>query len=152
MVAALLYEDDHLLWMRRATPPYAGRWTLPAGFAECGESVPEAATREVHEETGLEVEPSHWTLYGVLSLPDINEVYIPLTAPLPGHGYAPTDEATELRMFSREEIAALELGYPDPTYTLVVEAYDAIARDELRRTHGRLWEIRGRDPAAEPAP
>ena len=149
VVAALLYEGDRVLWMRRATPPYAGCWTVPAGFAECGETMPEAASREIREETGLTIEPSGWTLYGVLSLPDIDEVYISLSAPLPGHNYAPSSEAVELRMFARDEIADLVLGYPPPTYELLMGAYDALAREELHIARGRMWEIRGRDPAAD---
>lgn len=148
VVAVLLYEGDRVLWIRRGTPPYAGCWALPAGFVECGETMPEAASREVREETGLTVDPTRWSLYGVLSLPDINEVYISLSAPLPDHGYAPSSEATELRMFTQPEIATLELGYPDPTYDLVMEAYEALARDQLDSTRGRMWEIRGRDPSA----
>lgn len=148
VVSVVLHEGERMLWIRRGTPPYNGRWTLPAGFAECGETVPEAATREVLEETGLRVEPEHWQLYGVLSLPDLNEVYLSLSAPLPDHTYAPTTEATELRMFSRDEIATLDLGYPEPTYALVMEAYDALERNDLHRTPGRMWEIRGSDPSA----
>lgn len=148
VVVGLLYDGDRILWMRRGTSPYAGRWTVPAGFAECGETMPETASREIREETGLDVDPRQWKLYGVLSLPDLNEVYISLWAPLPDHGYAPTAEATELRMLARSEVASLELGYPDPTYDLVMEAYDVLARDELDVTPGRIWEMRGRDPAA----
>lgn len=148
IVAVVLHEKQHVLWMRRATPPYAGRWTLPAGFVECGETVPEAASREVLEETALRVDPTVWRFYSVLSLPDLNEVYLALSAALPSHDYAPTTEATELRLFSRAQIADLELGYPDPTYPLVMEAYGALERDDLHRTPGHLWEIRGRDPGA----
>ncbi len=43
------------LLVRRARDPEAGRWTLPGGRAEPGESPAAAAAREVAEETGLEV-------------------------------------------------------------------------------------------------
>lgn len=149
VVACVLHEGDRILWMRRRTAPYAGCWTLPSGFVECGETIPEAACREVLEETHLRVRPEQLTLYGVLSLPDIDEVYISLTAPLPNHEYAPSAEAAEVRLATREEVASLELGYPAPTFELVMGAYDAIARDELGRTRNRMWEIRGRDPLAD---
>ena len=45
-----------LLLIRRAHPPEAGRWSLPGGRVEPGETVPEATRREVAEETGLDVE------------------------------------------------------------------------------------------------
>lgn len=44
-----------LLLVRRAHDPEAGRWSLPGGKVEPGESVRAATAREVAEETGLEV-------------------------------------------------------------------------------------------------
>jgi ADP-ribose pyrophosphatase YjhB (NUDIX family) len=44
-----------LLLIRRAHPPEAGRWSLPGGKVEPGESLPAATAREVAEETGLAV-------------------------------------------------------------------------------------------------
>jgi len=43
--------------VRRASGPYAGRWTLPGGKVEPGERLADAVRREVREETSLEVEP-----------------------------------------------------------------------------------------------
>ncbi|MEJ2864870.1 NUDIX domain-containing protein [Actinomycetospora flava] len=44
-----------LLLIRRAHDPEAGRWSLPGGKVEPGESVRDATAREVAEETGLDV-------------------------------------------------------------------------------------------------
>ncbi|MFC5065488.1 NUDIX hydrolase [Actinomycetospora atypica] len=43
------------LLVRRGTPPQQGRWTLPGGRVEPGESAAQACAREVAEETGIVV-------------------------------------------------------------------------------------------------
>ncbi len=46
-----------MLIVRRAQPPANGLYTLPGGVVEIGETLVEAAVREIREETGLEIEP-----------------------------------------------------------------------------------------------
>jgi 8-oxo-dGTP diphosphatase len=54
-VGAVARRDGALLLVRRGHEPETGRWTLPGGRLEPGESVTEAVAREMLEETGLEV-------------------------------------------------------------------------------------------------
>lgn len=54
-VGAVAVDGDRLLLIRRATPPEAGRWSLPGGRVDPGETMAEAVVREIGEETGLEV-------------------------------------------------------------------------------------------------
>lgn len=55
-VGVVIWRDGRVLLVRRAKPPRQGEWSLPGGAQELGETVFEAARREVREETGLEVE------------------------------------------------------------------------------------------------
>ncbi len=48
--------DSEVLLIRRGKPPREGGWSLPGGAQELGETVFEAARREVREETGVEIE------------------------------------------------------------------------------------------------
>jgi len=54
--AVIRDAGGRLLLVRRGHPPGAGRWSLPGGRVENGESPAAAAAREVAEETGLTVE------------------------------------------------------------------------------------------------
>lgn len=52
-VGVLLLDGDRVLLVQRAKPPAVGRWTVPGGKVELGETLEEAALRELAEETGM---------------------------------------------------------------------------------------------------
>jgi len=54
-VGAVIWRGDHFLMVRQSTPPRDGLWGLPGGAQELGETIVSALTREIREETGLEV-------------------------------------------------------------------------------------------------
>lgn len=50
---AVLFRGDQVLLVRRANPPDAGRWGFPGGKVDLGETLEQAAIRELAEETGV---------------------------------------------------------------------------------------------------
>jgi ADP-ribose pyrophosphatase YjhB (NUDIX family) len=54
-VGAVVLEGGRVLLVRRGKPPLAGKWSLPGGLVELGETTREAIRREVAEECGLEI-------------------------------------------------------------------------------------------------
>ena len=55
-VAAVMVRDGKLLLIKRGVEPSKGKWSVPGGRVEWGETLIEAVKREVREETGLEIE------------------------------------------------------------------------------------------------
>ena len=55
-VGAVIVRDGRVLIVRRRYEPLAGRWSLPGGTLELGETLEAGVAREMQEETGLDVE------------------------------------------------------------------------------------------------
>ncbi|HPL63014.1 MAG TPA: NUDIX domain-containing protein [Syntrophales bacterium] len=53
VVSAIVVRDRNVLLVKRGNKPYRGMWCLPSGFAETGESIEDAALRELEEESGI---------------------------------------------------------------------------------------------------
>ena len=55
-VGAIIVHEGKILLEKRKSAPGKGKWSVPGGLVELGESIEQAVIREVKEETGLEVE------------------------------------------------------------------------------------------------
>lgn len=55
-VGAVVIDDGRVLLVQRGREPLKGKWSIPGGILELGESLTEGVAREVLEETGLKVE------------------------------------------------------------------------------------------------
>lgn len=58
-VCVAIWQDDKILLVRRANEPNKGLWALPGGKVDVGETIAEAAIRELIEETNLQVTPKN---------------------------------------------------------------------------------------------
>lgn len=56
-VGGVVVRDGRVLLIRRGKQPLYGRWLVPGGTVELGETLEQALVREMREETNLEVEP-----------------------------------------------------------------------------------------------
>jgi 8-oxo-dGTP diphosphatase len=61
--------ERSVLMIRRGGDPFKGMLALPGGFVDVGETVEQAALRELEEETGVTLEPADLRLAGVYSQP-----------------------------------------------------------------------------------
>ena len=57
-VGIVIWRGEEILLVRRGRAPRKGEWSIPGGGQALGETVFEAAIREVREETGLTVRPT----------------------------------------------------------------------------------------------
>jgi len=110
-----VYQNKVLL-CRRAIEPRYGLWTLPAGFMENNETTEEAAARETLEEAQAHVHIQ--SLFGLYSIPHINQVYLMYRGELREPEYAPGIESLETLLFSEDEIPWDELAFPVVAETL----------------------------------
>ncbi len=56
-VGAVVVHEGGVLLVRRGKEPLLGRWVIPGGTVELGETLEDALVREIEEETGLLVRP-----------------------------------------------------------------------------------------------
>ncbi len=102
--------EDKILFCKRAIEPQYGKWTLPAGFLENGETVEEGAVRETWEEAGatvVDLKP-----YAFYNLTFVNQVYLMFQARLPELAFSAGDESLEVVLYSEDEIPWDDLAFP----------------------------------------
>jgi 8-oxo-dGTP diphosphatase len=102
--------DGRLLLVLRGRAPNRGRWSLPGGRLEAGETMAAAAARELREETGMAATIGE--VAGVVERigEDHHYVIVDFFAELaPGQEPAAADDADDARLVPVSELPAMDL-------------------------------------------
>jgi len=149
VVAGCIPEwGERVLLCRRAIEPRYGKWTLPAGFMEKGETTVQAAVRETLEEANARVEIA--PLFTLFDIPRIDQLYLIFRARLLDLDFHAGDETLELSLFAEAQIPWHELAFPAIERTLELYFEDrrrgrfGFHTGEIRRRPGEPPDPRGR--------
>lgn len=135
IVAGCVAEwEGRILLCRRAIEPRHGKWTLPAGFMENGETTAQAAARETWEEAcavvvgapdaaaaATEAQGADLSLFALVNVPHIHQVHLFYRGHLRDGRFAPGEESLETALFAEDEIPWAELAFRSVRFCL--EAY-----------------------------
>lgn len=109
VVGAIPVWEDKVLLCQRAIEPQYGKWTLPAGYLENGESVENGAIRETREEAGATIDiVQPFALY---SLTFVSHIYFMFYAKLYRPNFSPGEESLSVKLFSEEDIPWEEISF-----------------------------------------
>ena len=129
VVGCVAHWQGRILLCRRAIEPRLGRWTLPAGFMENGESTVQAASRETGEEACARVGIEQ--LFALVSIPHISQVHLFYRARLLDADFGAGEESLETMLFDEDQVPWDRLAFRSVAFCL--EAY---FRDRRSGTFG----------------
>ncbi|MGI9202918.1 MAG: NUDIX hydrolase [Woeseiaceae bacterium] len=113
LVAVYVCVGHEILWIRRGIAPAIGKWAMPGGFMENNETPESAASRELREETGLDIHPDQMTLVSVSSILNMAQTHLVFRCHLDEQPTpVVTEEATECGWFRQDELPWAELAFP----------------------------------------
>jgi ADP-ribose pyrophosphatase YjhB (NUDIX family) len=110
VVGCIPIWKDRILFCRRAIDPRYGKWTIPAGFLEIGETVEDGAKRETYEEARATVktlEP-----FALYNLTFIGQIYLIFRSQLVDKNCLPGHESLDVQLFNEQEIPWKDLAFP----------------------------------------
>ena len=127
VVGTIPVWGDKVLLCKRNIEPRFGKWTLPAGFMELGETVAEGAARETREEAGAQFELID--LFSILNVVRVGQVHFFYRARLTSEDFDPGHETHEARLFAEADIPWDELAFRTVRETLQRYFADAKAQN-----------------------
>ena len=95
-------SGQYVLLCKRNIEPRRGKWTLPAGFMELGETTAEGALRETIEEAGAHVRMG--PLFSLLNVVRVGQVHLFYRAEMLDTHLDPGPETIEARLFREDEV------------------------------------------------
>lgn len=116
VVGAVAIWDERVLMCKRAIEPARGRWTIPAGYMELGETAEQGAAREALEEACARLEMG--PLIGVYSIPRIGQVQLIYRARLVDGAFAAGAESLDAALYAWDEIPWDEIAFPTVRWAL----------------------------------
>ena len=116
VVGTVPHWGDKVLLCKRNIEPRRGKWTLPAGFMELGETTAEGAARETDEEAGAQFELQG--LFSLLNVTRVGQVHLFYRARLLSEHFVPGIETLEARLFAETEIPWDEIAFRTVKETL----------------------------------
>jgi len=102
VVGCIPEMDGKILLCRRAIEPRSGKWTLPAGYLENGETVAQGARRETFEEAGARIEII--APYAMFNICYVSQIYVMFRARLLDGHIEAGSESSEVRFFSEKDM------------------------------------------------
>lgn len=109
VVGCIPVWGEKVLLCKRAIEPGLGKWTLPAGYLENGETAEQGAVRETYEEAGARVEIVQ--PYVLFSLTFADHIYFMFHARMLNAHVAPGTESLSVRLFEESEIPWSEIAF-----------------------------------------
>lgn len=112
-VGAIVIRDGRVLLVKRSKPPGEGLWAIPGGRVELGETLQQAAEREIMEETGLTIQTKHPVYTFEVIEPDdtgrprFHYVIVDLIAEYVKGEINPSDDASEAGWITPQELERL---------------------------------------------
>jgi ADP-ribose pyrophosphatase YjhB (NUDIX family) len=116
VVGTIPVWGDQVLLCKRNIEPRKGKWTLPAGFMELGETTAEGAARETVEEAGAQFEMH--ALFSLINVARVGQVHLFYRATLLSPEFAPGTETQEAVLFDEADIPWDEIAFRTVKETL----------------------------------
>ncbi|GEM_PF-422765 len=97
-------NDSRILLVQRGIPPFPGQWCLPCGYINKKEHPKAAATRETHEESGIDVRLEQLLCYCNPAPGEANHAVVHYLGRPVGGIIHPGDDAKDCRLFAPNEL------------------------------------------------